>query len=115
MLAGRAGHALAAEPSTQTGTEIKYLLDYLEQSGCQFNRNGSWYDGKAARKHLQDKADYLNGRKLIGTAEDFIEKGATESSVSGKAYQVKCGSDAAVPSAVWLSEELARYRKSRPQ
>ena len=39
--------------------EIDHLLDYLAKSGCEFNRNGSWYGSKEARDHLNDKYQYL--------------------------------------------------------
>jgi hypothetical protein len=46
----------------------------------------------------------------LQTAEQFIEKAASASSVSGQPYLVKCGSSAPVESKVWLSEELRNLR-----
>ena len=107
-----AGAASAAEPTAAAGREIDHLLSYLEGSGCEFFRNGSWYSGSEARKHLQGKYDYLLRKHMISTAESFVELGATGSSMSGKPYQVRCAGDAApVPSSTWLSAELQRYRK----
>ncbi|MEO7579227.1 MAG: DUF5329 domain-containing protein, partial [Massilia sp.] len=100
----------AAAHAAPPQAEISHLLDYLAKSGCEFNRNGSWYAGPTARAHLQDKADYLAKRHQLPSAEAFIKLAATESSVSGKAYQVRCGAAAPVPSATWLGEELKRYR-----
>ena len=93
-------------------TENNYLLGYIENSGCEFYRNGSWYDAKKAQAHLHDKYDYLAARNLISTAEDFIEKAATQSSLSGKAYQVRCSNSDAVTSNQWLRDALAHYRSS---
>jgi hypothetical protein len=99
-----------AEPPETTQIEINYLLAHIESSGCEFYRNGSWYDGKRAQAHLRDKYEYLVGKNRIGTAEDFIEQAATESSLSGRPYKIRCGGGEPVPSNQWLREALARYR-----
>ena len=103
------GPALAA-PDQRARAEIAHLLDYVATTGCQFNRNGSWHDGLDAKKHLQRKYDYLLKRDLVANAETFIERAATESSMSGRDYQVRCGGGRAVASAAYLKEELARFR-----
>ncbi|MDB5792252.1 MAG: hypothetical protein JWQ80_2276 [Massilia sp.] len=103
------GAALAA-PEPRAQAEIAHLLDYVATPGCQFNRNGSWHAGAEARAHLRKKYDYLIKRKLVTTAESFIEHAATESSMSGKDYLVKCGEGRPVASAVYLKEQLLRYR-----
>ncbi len=46
----------------------------------------------------------------LNTAEDFIRLAASESSMSHKPYQVRCGSEQ-LPSAVWFGEELQRFRQ----
>lgn len=102
--------AAQAAPDTRAQTEIAHLLDYVATPGCQFQRNGSWHDGAEARSHLQQKYDYLVKRKLVTDAESFIARAATESSMSGNAYQVKCSGGKPVASAVWLKEELVRFR-----
>jgi hypothetical protein len=100
-----------AEPSTKVQIEVSFLLGYVEGSGCAFNRNGSWHDSKAAQLHLREKYNYLMARNLINNTEDFIENAATESSFSGKPYEVKCNGGPTVTSNQWLREELARLRK----
>jgi hypothetical protein len=90
--------------------EVEALLLNLEKSGCQFNRNGSWYSGADARAHLQQKLDYLEGKGLVQTSEQFIEKGASSSSMSGKAYLVRCGTAAPVESRRWLETQLSAQR-----
>jgi len=102
--------AAHAAPDTRAQAEIAHLLDYVATPGCQFDRNGSWHAGAEARGHLQQKYDYLVKRKLVTDAESFIARAATESSMSGKPYQVKCGSGKPVASAAWLKEELQRLR-----
>jgi hypothetical protein len=108
-----AAQAQAAGPNAAAKQEIQHLFTYLEASGCQFYRNGTWYDSKAATAHLRQKYQYLLDKGMLSNAESFIEKGAAESSVSGKPYLVKCGADAKpVESATWLKSELSQYRKS---
>jgi hypothetical protein len=102
--------ATKAQTPPNVHTEIEYLLQYIETSGCSFYRNGTWYDGTQARAHLRSKYDYFAERQLIGTAEDFIDKAATKSSISGKPYKIRCSDGAEVESGPWLHLVLARYR-----
>ena len=102
-----------AAPPAIASTEIKYLLDFVDRSGCQFYRNGSWYDSHRAQSHLRAKYDYLVARDRIKSAEDFIDQAATQSSVSGEAYQIRCEAGPALPSTRWLRTALSDYRSSR--
>ena len=102
-----------ADPSPTVLQEVKHLLGFIEQSGCEFNRNGSWSDARAAVAHVKMKFDYLLQKDKIASAADFIDKAASESSLTGTPYQVKCGKAAAVLSRAWLSQELARYQARR--
>jgi hypothetical protein len=90
--------------------EVDALLARLQSSGCEFNRNGSWYAGAEARTHLLKKLDYLEGKDLVKTAEQFIERGASTSSMSGKPYLVRCAGKPPVESAQWLKAELQAVR-----
>src|ERR1035437_9188463 len=90
--------------------EIDHLLLYVEGSGCEFYRNGRWYDSVKAQTHLRSKYEFLEKSNSIGSAENFVEKVATKSSWSGQPYQMKCGDQAAVSTQQWLNDELARYR-----
>jgi len=107
-----AGLACAKAPEA-TRAEVAHLMAAVEKSQCKFNRNGSWHDAKTARDHLQKKFDYLDKRDMITTTESFIERGASTSSSSGKAYEMQCGGGKAVTSAAWLNEELNRIRKAK--
>jgi len=107
--------AVGSMPSANTQEEISHLLSYLETSRCEFYRNGSWHDSKAARAHLEKKKNYLTNRSLIGSAEDFIEKAATASSVSGETYRVRCRPNPPSPTGEWLRAELERFRAARDQ
>ena len=103
--------SFAGEPTSAAKLEIAHLLLYLQESGCQFDRNGTWYDSTEAMSHLNKKYQYLLGKELILSSEDFIEGAASESSMSGRAYRVRCGSNPAVNSADWFRAELEKYRK----
>ena len=102
---------LAAALDETVQREIDYLLTRLETSECRFFRNGKGYDAKRARKHLEKKLAWLARRDLVDGAEQFIERAASESSRSGEAYLVHCADTPEMPSAVWLTNELALYRK----
>jgi len=97
-----------AQPSAGAAQEIDHMLAYVEASGCGFFRNGSWYDAKRALDHLRVKYDYL--KSGIASSEEFIERAATKSSLSGQPYLVRCGAGEPVASGAWLMNELARYR-----
>lgn len=105
--------ALAA-PSPQASQEIGRLLSFVEDSGCTFIRNGSEYPAAEARAHLQKKLDYLERKDLVASSEDFIERAATQSSLSGKPYQVRCATQTR-NSADWLNQELRRLRQAPDQ
>ncbi len=47
---------------------------------------------------------------MLGTAEEFIANAASESSMSGKPYLMRCGNQEVVASATWLNAELKRIR-----
>lgn len=106
--------ATAAPLPPAARAEVDALLNRLQSSGCEFNRNGSWHAGADAKAHLLKKLDYLEGKNLVKTAEQFIEKGASASSVSGKPYLVRCAGKAPVESAAWLTAELQRVRAAPP-
>ena len=100
-----------AAPSEHAKAEITGLMNKLANSGCQFQRNGDWHDAGQARAHLQRKYDYLLKQNLVDSSEQFIQRAASKSSVSGKPYRVKCGA-LELDSAVWFDMQLQRLRKA---
>lgn len=102
--------AARAEPPAAVRQEITYLLRYIGESGCDFERNGAWSDARTAEAHVRMKYDYLVRWGRIDTTQDFIDKAATASSMSGRPYEVRCGRDLAMPTGAWLNETLRRYR-----
>jgi predicted methyltransferase len=106
--------AVRAAPPAIAQTEINYLLGFIARSDCAFYRNGSWYDSKKAQAHLRSKYDILALRNQIDTAEDFIEKAATKSSLSDQAYKVRCPGGVAVTTDHRLLDELTGYASVAP-
>jgi hypothetical protein len=90
--------------------EIDYLLEFVGNSGCEFYRNGKSYTSAKAQAHLRSKYKKVIARWQIDTAEDFIAKVATKSSVSGRAYAAKCGGAAVISASQWLTDALMRHR-----
>lgn len=114
MLAGLALAALSnvaeAAPSAAAQREISGLMQALEHSGCRFQRNGSWYGATEARAHLQRKYDYLLKRDMADTAEQFIDRAASQSSISGRAYRVACPGVAEQDASAWFQQQLRGIR-----
>ncbi|MCY7312732.1 MAG: DUF5329 domain-containing protein [Pseudoxanthomonas sp.] len=107
------GIASVQAPSATTAREIASLFAALEASGCEFNRNGAWYDAFKASEHLQRKYDYLVKKHAAGSAETFIALAASESSMTGQPYKVRCPGKEAVDSRAWFQNQLLEYRTAK--
>ncbi|MEG0194767.1 MAG: YfeK family protein [Stenotrophomonas sp.] len=103
-----------AAPSADARREIAQLIGSLDGSQCQFQRNGSWYGPADARAHLQRKYDYLLKKDMVDTAEQFIERAASQSSMSGKAYRIRCPGQSEQTSAAWFGARLQALRQRTP-
>ena len=99
-----------ARAGDNTEAEIEYLLEYVAHSGCTFVRNGSEHDPADAADHLRLK--YGRGARYVDSAEQFIDRLASESSWTGKPYSVNCRGRSE-PSGQWLHRALAAYRERR--
>ncbi|WP_266171610.1 DUF5329 domain-containing protein [Dyella subtropica] len=93
--------------------EVQALLVFVGSSHCTFIRNGSSYSAVEAQAHLQSKLDYLVRKDLVNSAEEFIERAASQSNFSGKPYKVSCDGRERL-SADWLTEELQHLRQGPP-
>ncbi|MDR3447424.1 DUF5329 domain-containing protein [Dyella sp.] len=100
-----------AQSDDASQREITALLSFVAHSPCTFIRNGTAYPATQAEGHLEDKLHYLQRKDKVHSAEDFIQLAATESSISGKPYLVRCDGKEQ-PSADWLNEELRRLRNA---
>jgi hypothetical protein len=96
----------------QTEAEIDFLLTTIGHSDCVFVRNGKEYDAEDAEAHLRMK--YKRGKRYAPTTEKFIERLASQSSMSKKPYFIECANDGRVPSGQWLTNLLNEYRSGNP-
>ena len=107
------GAPLFADPAlapvvSPAEVEIQHLLELMENSSCQFFRNGKVYTGAKASQHVRRKYDYFKDK--IKTAEDFVRYSATKSEWTGKVYTVRCAAKEPRPLSDWLLEALNRFR-----
>ena len=89
--------------------EITHLIDFVRHSSCTFIRNGTEYNGPDAADHVQAKYDYYKAD--IKTAEDFIERAASKSMLSGKPYEVRCADGKTIPAADWIRTDQGAARE----
>ena len=100
--------------ATPSATEEK-LIDTLIQrvskmSAMVFMRNGNEYNAADAAKHMQAKYDYF--KKELVTAEDFIERCASRSEMTGQAYKVKLNNGTVRDANEFLNSELRTMRQA---
>jgi hypothetical protein len=91
-----------AAPLPAEQAKINAALSRMEQSGLVFIRNGSEHTGKAAADHMRTKLSRAGD--TIKTFDDFVDKLATRSSMSGKPYLVKYKDGKTTELAKWLRE-----------
>ncbi len=89
--------------------EIDSLLTTIGSSNCTFVRNGKRYVASDAEDHLRMK--FNRGKRYATSAETFIERLASRSSMSKKPYVIDCPGDEPVPSEMWLKLRLRELRK----
>ena len=87
---------------------IAHLLEYVRTADVVFIRNGKEHSAEDAAKHIEKK--YKHYKKKIKTPEDFIEKSATKSMMSGKLYQIRLKDGTVISNKDWLTAELEKYR-----
>jgi hypothetical protein len=107
--------AIAAAPLAPVArAEIDGLLSRLDSSACEFGRSGSWYTASEAKSHLLRKLAWLEDKGLVQSTEQFIERAASKSSITGEPYLVRCANGSPVDSGAWLRGQLKAMR-SVPQ
>jgi len=98
--------ASAKAPMTET-QKIEALIDSVQHAkGAVFIRNGSEYSADQAVHHLRMKWDSAGSR--IKTAQDFIKYCASESSFSGKKYQIRFPDGKVENSEDFFNEQLKK-------
>ena len=106
MLALLAVVASAKPPLTETQKIEALITSVGELKNAVFIRNGSEYSGEQAEHHLRMK--WENAGSKVKTAEDFIKYCASESSFSGKKYQIRFADGKTVYSEDYFHEQLKK-------
>jgi hypothetical protein len=91
--------------------EINHLLEAIGTSECVFIRNGTRHDAEKAEDHLRMK--YKRGRRYATSAEAFIERLASKSSMTRKLYMMECPGAEAEPAGDWLTQRLEEFRSGQ--
>ena len=99
---------LPARAGESADEEIQFLIQQVAESGCTFVRNGSEHNAADAADHLRLK--YRSASRYADSAEHFIDRLATKSSWTGKAYTITCDG-VTEPSSAWLHRALEAHRQ----
>jgi len=91
--------------------EIDFLIRMIGNSNFTFIRNGKDYTAKEGAAHMREKLRSAGYR--VKTSEEFIEKIATRSSLSGEPYILKTPEGKKISTGHWLTEMLVEYRSSK--
>jgi len=91
--------------------EIDHLLGAIGKSECAFVRNGTRHSAEKAEEHLRMK--YKRGRRYATSAETFIERLASKSSMTRKLYMMECPGVEAEPAGEWLMRRLEEFRSEQ--
>ena len=113
LLALLFGAVAALAQATPSASEQK-LIDTLilrvsNMKTMTFMRNGDEHSAADAAKHMKAKFDHFKDE--IVTAEDFIDRCASRSEMTGKPYQVKLQNGAVKDAQEFLNAELRTLRK----
>ena len=95
--------SFSSTAQTEAETEIRWLIQAVRDSDCQFDRSGTLHSAESAANHLELK--YSRGKRYADSAEAFIERLASQSSWTGEPYRMIC-EGSAMPAANWLTTKL---------
>mgnify|MGYP001073101015 CR=1 FL=1 len=110
LLFGASALLAQATPSAAEEKLIDTLIQRVSKMNAMvFLRNGNEYNAADAAKHMQAKYDYF--KKELATAEDFIERCASRSEMTGQAYKVKLNDGAVRDANEFLNSELRALRQ----
>jgi len=99
---------LRGEQIDTVDNTVMHLISHVSGSGLTFIRNADTHTSVEAAEHMNNK--YRHFKADIKTAEDFIERCANRSLLSGKHYLVINEQGEQVRTSEWLEAELADYR-----
>jgi len=110
LLLGASALLAQAAPSASEEKLIDTLILRVSKMDAMiFLRNGNEYNAADAAKHMQAKYDYF--KKELVTAEDFIDRCASRSEMTGQAYKVKLANGAVRDANEFLNSELRALRQ----
>ena len=110
LLLGASALLAQAAPSAAEEKLIDTLILRVSKMDAMiFLRNGNEYNSADAAKHMQAKYDYF--KKELVTAEDFIDRCASRSEMTGQAYKVKLTNGAVRDANEFLNSELRALRQ----
>ena len=101
----------AAKPLTEQEKIEKLIAALGALKGATFLRNGSEHTAKDAADHVRSK--WSAQKKEIRTAQEFIEKAASKSSMSGQPYVIRLSDGKEVKAGEWLRERLTEIEKPK--
>jgi len=104
-----AAEALAASRPAAEQAKIDWLLEEIRNSKATFIRNGQEYDSSKAVSHLKTKLLFAGSR--VQTAKQFIVGLASNSSESGKPYEIRLPDGNQLKLGAWLLDRLAVREK----
>ncbi len=95
--------------------KIEYLLQEISMVEGVFVRNETEHAPQEAVEHLRMKIkrameSWFAPKKEKWTAEMFIDKLASKSSLSGKPYQIKLNDGRVINSRDWLNRKLKQFK-----
>jgi hypothetical protein len=99
--------------------KINYLINSIRLVEGKFIRNGEAHTPVKAAEHLSYKlksaqSSWFSQKKEKWTAEMFIKKIASRSSISGKNYEIILLNGKKTTSEKWLKEKLNKYESKSP-
>jgi hypothetical protein len=98
-------------PEMAEQEKIERLLKAIESAeGIVFIRNGAEHSPQDAAEHLRSKLDAAGGE--IKTVDDFIDKIASKSSLSGEPYRVRLADGTEVFAGEYLKDKLSEVEES---
>ena len=103
-LADRDWATIEIVPRRSEADKIEQLLQRIAESDAIFIRDGERYNGKEAEQHLRQKLEQAGDE--ISTLEQFIEKIASRSTLTGNEYMVETRGGELMPAREWLRSLL---------
>ncbi len=97
------------QQSENIESAIQFLLKHVADSGLTFIRNSERHDAPDAAEHMTSKYEHF--RDKIKTPEDFIQRCASKSLLSGNPYLVVLENGEKVRTDDWLLRALTVYRR----